>query len=219
MHKESLERLEQRRLKSLAADYRKKGYRVIIHPRHDDLPSFFGGYQPDLLASKKGDSIAVEIKSRATLKSAGWLKDIANEISSKPGWRLELVVTNPAKQVRDMRDTNAQTADVLVLKQRLEEAKGLLEKGLLEAALLVGWSAAEGALRRLAVAENVSFENAAALLKGLYSRGLLEPAKYEQLNHFSKLRSSVGHGLSSEHIDQRTLGQFLLLVSELPELA
>ena len=165
-----------RKPKRLAADYQKRGYIVVTHPSQEDLPSFFGSYQPDLIASKGDEHIAVEVKTSATLSSTGELASVANNLSQQPGWRLEFVVTNPPSH-----EVAEPVAELSSLMERLSTAQKLLASNEHEAAVLIGWAAAEGAMRRVADAENVPISSSIAVVKELRSRGLLEPDEYKNL--------------------------------------
>jgi hypothetical protein len=64
------------------------------------------------------------------------------------------------------------------------------------AALLLLWSGTEGALRRLAMHENVELESLAPayVLKRLYTLGLLGRDQYRTLSETVRLRNQAAHG-------------------------
>ena len=52
----------ERKLQEIAADYRARGYDVLIEPGPEDVPAFLTGVRPDLIARGPHDSIVVEMK-------------------------------------------------------------------------------------------------------------------------------------------------------------
>ena len=52
-----------RKQRSVAREYRKRGYQMVEQPRWDSLPSFLRGFSPDLIATKDDDCAVVEIKT------------------------------------------------------------------------------------------------------------------------------------------------------------
>jgi len=76
--------------------------------------------------------------------------------------------------------------------------------GHLAAALLLLWSATEGALRLLANREDVELESLAPayVLKRLYMPGLRARAQYQTLDEVMRLRDQVGHGFQASIMPQ-----------------
>ena len=95
--------LEHRRVLSLAREYRNEGYDVTVYPQAHDLPELLSNCPLDLVARGKNDVIAVEVRSRKTLKLNGFedLRRMTETIQQIPGWMFELVVTNPRSKSDD----------------------------------------------------------------------------------------------------------------------
>ena len=69
--------LEKQRARTLAEEYRSKGYQVIEEPSQEQLPDFLSNYQPDLLIQKGHEGVVVEVKSRSSLAKDSKIRDLA----------------------------------------------------------------------------------------------------------------------------------------------
>lgn len=83
---------EVRTQKRIARQYRTLGYDVVERPEPQHLPDFIRDTAPDLVARSASDNVVVEIKRHAALKGSNDLVGLAERVSDRPGWRLELVV-------------------------------------------------------------------------------------------------------------------------------
>lgn len=77
--------------RSVAREYRRRGYEVIEQPRGDSLPSFLRGFVPDLIAIKDDDRAVVEIKTAESLYGSNEIKELAAAVEAHAGWRFELI--------------------------------------------------------------------------------------------------------------------------------
>lgn len=187
-------------MRDVAREYRNAGYEVRMHPSGTDLPSFLKDFQPDLLAVSEAESVVVEVKSQADLTSASELSLLAARISEQPGWRLELVVTNP-------RGTRTELADPHTLWQRIVTSRQLAMQGHAEAAFLLMWTATEAVLRIIADREDVSVDRLppAAIVRRLSILGLVDRDDYRTLEEAAQLRNTLVHGFSSREVDAHLL--------------
>ena len=62
--------LEERKVKELANEYKKKGYTVFMYPTKENIPDFLGDYKPDLIAISDREKLVIEVKSKSTIKSS-----------------------------------------------------------------------------------------------------------------------------------------------------
>ena len=79
----------------VAQKYRLLGYEVEENPEAAHLPEFMEDLHPDIVARSKFDNVVVEVKEKSALKGSNDLVGIAQQISSHPDWRFELVVLPP----------------------------------------------------------------------------------------------------------------------------
>jgi Holliday junction resolvase len=60
---------ERQRLISIASEYEDQGYKVKLQPSPDELPDFLSAFEPDLIATGKGETVVVEVKTREELRN------------------------------------------------------------------------------------------------------------------------------------------------------
>ncbi len=203
--------LERAAIKRLANEYAQKGYEVIIGPEPGDLPAALANYRVDLVAKRGDEVIIVDVKTRRTLNDKPDLRGLARAVKGLPGWRLELVVTNPRH--KRVAPDGVVLPGPAALAKRLEEAEGLAKAKHLEAALLLAWSAAEGLLRIVAEHEGVEVESdsPASILKRLYSLGLMAKTSYGEFQRRLDDRNAVIHGFALRKLDYKALKRFTVL--------
>jgi hypothetical protein len=185
---------EYERLLEVAREYHEKGYDIILHPGQAELPEFLANHQPDLIARGPDETVVVEVRSRDSLIRSRELTPLAEILADRPGWRLELVVTNPTGRKPGVYPYKSLSfADI---RTKLQEVEKLLASGSLEATLLVCWAAAEAIIRLTAVEQDVNLEQLSPLsaLKTTFSLGILSRADYKVLERAYELRSRVAHG-------------------------
>lgn len=180
-------------IKSLATQYENRGYRILIHPSHSELPSFFKNYRPDMVALSEKENVAIEVKSGEPLAGDKRLLEIARLINKQEGWRLEVLSLGqrPAKVLE------SEPIPVNEVRRRMRSAQILLKSGQLEAALLLAWSALEGALRRNARASDINFKSSQLgyVIRQAYSSGILNWREYNTLVGVLEMRNRIAHGL------------------------
>jgi hypothetical protein len=180
---------ERQRLISIASEYEDQGYKVKLQPSPDELPDFLSAFEPDLIATGKGETVVVEVKTREELRNEQSVAALETALRNRPGWRFELIIDGPPTQHR-------KTLDVIQIRASLDEADELQRNRHLAAALLLLWSATEGALRLLAGRENIELESLAPgyVLTRLYTLGLLGREQYQILDEIMRLRNQAAHG-------------------------
>ena len=187
--------LEKSKLDQLAAEFRSKGYRVLLHPGNDQLPGFLKSFEPDLIATSTTENVVVEVRSPDALQSPDFVR-LAEAIEHAPGWRLQLAVVDiPAPQELPQR---AEVAGVEQVRAFLDQARTLLTEERLEPAAILGWSAVEAILRRHAERLGVDARRrgSAYLLKHLYTAGTLDEQQYETFERMLELRNALVHGFA-----------------------
>jgi hypothetical protein len=192
-----------RRIHAIAEDFRTRGFHVAV-PSGDDpvLKEVLGDYQPDLLAIRGEEHVAIEIKTHAEKLPVARYQNIARRVGRHPGWRLLLYSHDP-----DCLEEITAGYDFLPsedeTRERLRRAQRMLEAGEVEAGFLLGWSALEGSVRKRIRDRSEPFETLglAALLKHLYSEGELTHEQLEWLLETQSLRDRVVHGFKSEDME------------------
>ena len=180
---------EHDRLDKIAQDYRARGYEVKIQPGREDLPDFLSSFEPDLIASGKGETVVVEVKTRRELNTPPLPQTLEAALQNRAGWRFELVIDGRDAELRE-------TLTLHQIRGLLETAKELERPAFSIAALLTLWSATEGALRLLAQREHVELESLAPayVVNKLYTVGLLGRDQLQTLREAMRLRNQAAHG-------------------------
>ena len=71
---------EHQRLAEIANEYTQQGYSVKIEPDNDSLPDFLAGLHPDLIATRDGETLVVEVRSRREIAQAADVTAIENAL-------------------------------------------------------------------------------------------------------------------------------------------
>lgn len=203
----------------VAGRLREDGYEVFVEPSADELPFDLGGYRPDLVARRDNEGLIIELKRTEQRLSIDRYVDAAALIRQHAGWRFILIPTER------LEETGLQTLLRVPsrgeLANQAEAASLLIERQLFSAAFVTAWSGIEGVLRLIA-AENaipVSALSPVALVKHLYSQGLLSRAQFDALQRLVEVRNRVIHGFAEPQIAEVapvTLGLLLELLSVAP---
>ena len=202
---------EQQRLLEVAREYREHGYEVVVGPTPEQLPRFLAAFRIDMLASKVDERVVVEVRSQDSLTGAPELDALAEAIHDQPGWRFDLVVTNP-KDRSGLPFKDATSLEQHDIAYRLQEAHQLSAQEHGEAALLLAWSATEALLRAIAETEAIPVQlgNPAQLVKTLFTYGLLDTDQLSVLQAGVQARNFVAHGYQERadvaDVVQRLLG-------------
>lgn len=208
---------EHTRLLEVAREYRSKGYKVFAEPRPSELSPFIppqlAELKPDLIAVSGEDRVVVEIKTEQTVRSDEYLVRLAEAIEGLPGWRLELVLTNPRPVRRTLGTTLAEgevSARLSLVEELVERSEGL------PAAYVLLWTAAEAIMRR--VAERKRFDAPPApsrLLKELLFVGLMSRSEHDALARLAEIRNPLVHGMGVDGLSKEQFYQYLSIVRKL----
>jgi hypothetical protein len=176
-------------LDQVAREYRADGYEVVVHPRPAILPGFLRGVRPDILAFRGDQKVLVEIVSGPPRDEAAELSELARAVQQHPGWRFDFVHV-PAPAARQA------SLGAEEIRRQLEAVRAIAAAGHGAAALVLGWSAAEAALRLLADEHSVPYEphRPRELVRTLTAAGLLEQEDNDALARGWEARNRAGHG-------------------------
>jgi len=182
--------IEQTRLYLIAEEYKQRGYVVTVSPAPKRLPKFLTKFTPDIVAEGPNESVVIEVKSNRRFRGTDYWKELSSVVRQHPGWRLELVVNNTSL------GQPPETIPEELIRERLHEGEQLSEQGMLAAALLVTWSAAEAVMRLAGKQNEIELPDfrPSTLISRLYSDGLLERDEYDFLLDCMRVRNAVAHG-------------------------
>jgi hypothetical protein len=209
--------LHDEKLESLASDYARRGFVVVKEPSAKQLPFDLGEYRPDLVASKDSAGVIIEVKTSASRISVDRFQQVADEVSTHPGWRF-LLVTLDDVDTREIPTTASELPDWAQLDEKLKRLDGMMAMPLLEPGLLYLWSIFEAALRRRAIAQNIPVERLPAnmLLKHLYSQGEVSVDQVDVFQAFLEKRNRLAHG-GNEVLDPEFIRMLIRSVKDVIE--
>ncbi len=189
-----------RAVQDTAERLRAQGWHVTIEPSETDLPAPLHGFRPDLLARRGQEHLVVQVASRqrsASMRSVA----LAEQVNRLPGWRLDMVYAPEPPLIEDQEQ----------LLNRAARARDLATSDP-EAALLLGWSAMEGTLHRLADSRGGDVDSAGALLARLASLGAIDEDEHELLRDALHTRNALVHGQKGPAPDVGQLDRLMELI-------
>ncbi len=214
---------EKRRARSIAEDYRIRGYAVVEEPSQEQLPDFLAGYSPTILAYKEGesaeslgDSVAVLVKARQLPGKERRVGELADLLRNKPGWKFELALVE-ADGLLDIVDA-ARPFDREDIRQCQDEAESLLNAGFKEASLLRAWAGVEATVRLLleedglmTEEEDISPDRLAStrLLGSAVYYGVMSQEDYLFLTEAMRLRNACVHGFALQDCDSALVTEII----------
>jgi len=205
---------EELSIQKVAEQYENDGYEVHIRPGGAALPSFLGGFEPDIIAHKAAEHVVVEVKEQRHLAGDHSVAYLGSKVNAQPGWRFDLVVM-PSDEWPDEITERSVERDATGIKALLNTARGLLILGQIEAACLIAWSALEAALRQSAQQNGIALESKSPQLvvRTLHTEGLMSRAEYDRTQDALQVRNALAHGLEVE----RVTGEIPTFLIELAE--
>ncbi len=164
------------------------GFRVVVHPRRDTLPTFLQELQPDTVAYKDTRNLVIEVmaQSHASRTKERVLRERFKE---HPDWELRLVYAPPASPDADIPVISRQTVS-----EHLDRLDASAEAMGPTAALLTGWAVFEAAARTLFPSSLTRPQPPARLIETLASEGHVTPDEADLLRRLSRTRNEVAHG-------------------------
>jgi hypothetical protein len=115
-------------------------------------------------------------------------------VNAQPGWRIDLVVTNPRKQAIVRKGIALLDRDEA--QERLMAARQLLSLEQVESAFVMAWSAIETQLRQFGESGPVPVDYVGenTLLRDAYGFGMIALNDYETLREALQQRNAIVHG-------------------------
>lgn len=208
--------LERERLLKLAEEYHQKGYEVFFHPNLEDLPDFLNNYCPDMIVRRGEENVVIEVKSRSSLNSSSnqYLRNLAQAVERHPGWRFELVMTNPEDTMYSLKaEGSLQKHEI---ESQLQVARQLTTQHP-ESAILYSWSLVEATLRLIAQKEELSLQrfDPLYLVKQLAIEGVISQSEYQLLMNALLLRNPIAHGFKTTQLTQNSIYELIELTEQL----
>jgi uncharacterized protein YutE (UPF0331/DUF86 family) len=205
------------KIRQVAKEYEKKGYKVVIEPRGTKIPSFIKNYQPDLIATNEKETVIIEVKTRADFATIDKLRDIADLINKKKNWRFELIVTSDKTSISNETERMTHDLNSVEIQKNLKEVRSVLQIGLLAAAFILCWATLESLSRQMLLEDkkNLHNKNSLTLIKTLFSLGYLTRTDYEGLEKLFMTRNQIVHGYKAKDLDKKSVERLLNITQKL----
>lgn len=177
-----------------------EGYRVIRHPRREDVPQFLGHFLPDALAVGRQPNLVLEVIRKGSPNAEEKVRRLKTLLGERPDWRLEILYSGEAEGGLPPTTTQA-------ISELLISAKHICTQEP-RAALLLTWAALEALARRLEPQRTARPQSPGRIIELLAGAGYIAPSEAESLRAAANLRNRFVHGDLSVHpamIDVRGL--------------
>ncbi len=185
--------VEREALSRLRVRFEAEGYRFLAEPRKTDLPEFLQTQHPDALAIGPSETVVIEAKRHRTKATDLHLTNLAQEISSHPGWRLLVVYAG-----EDSDDVmHLPPAEKFQVDQAIEEARTLKIQGQNRYAIVAAWSLFEALARRLYAEDTRILSRTlspAQIVERLAMDGHLDSEEARHLRDLISVRNRSVHG-------------------------
>jgi hypothetical protein len=206
-------------LNKVADRYRNLGFKVILHPTADDLPTFAKDFKVQILATKDDASVlAVAKGSPSELQADSEVARYTEVTQKQPGWRLDVFVLGPDTAAMPERREAQEPADDDI-RRAISDAERMLKEGFASQAVIAAWAVLEAAMRRRLVAAGGKADYGTSprtMLNELFSVGVFSNSVLRELEGLFQLRNIIVHGFavpafrpSSVEFLLRTAGQLL----------
>ena len=195
-----------------AVEYRSRGYEVL---REEPL-EFFPGYRADLLVRKGGETKVIAVQTRSSLALKPEIRELAEALSSKPGWSFELLLVSEPERLDAPEGTRP--FEELDIYHRIDEAEKVLAAGFNNAAFLLAWSACEAAVRILVNAAGVEIKRVtwpSHVLGHAAMQGILSENDDRFLSEMLAYRNALSHGFETVDFDAGRVRDLIVAAKKL----
>ena len=190
------------RLEHVAERYREQGYKVILDPTPDDLPSFAKDFKVEILASRPDGNVLASAKANTTeFESDKNLPRYAEIVQNQQGWRYDVFVLGPPASIPPTREIA--DASETQIERTLATSDQLSQAGFVPQAVLTAWAAFESAMRHRLRSNGGKAGwgvSPRSMLNELVSSGILAQGEFRELEELSRLRNIIAHGFSVPEI-------------------
>ena len=185
-----------RALDRAKAGYEADGYTVSVEAQLL-IP---GGFRADAVARRDDETVVIEVCSAdLSDRDRDRLGRLAQVVATQAGWRVDIITYEPEVPPPDPHREDAV--------RRVEEARQVADVSA-DAAVLLTWSAIEGALLLLSQQRDLGSVRSVqprTLIHKLTIDGVLSDNQAVELGDFAKMRNHIAHGLRSYQPDPERL--------------
>jgi hypothetical protein len=211
---------EAQRVRQLANEYARKGYKVVYPRSEKDLPNFLRteDYLPDLVATSENENLVIEVKTSETMRHDTKLSKVSELVNRQPGWHFLFVLTNPKRDAPDAQEPTNRRWRELLAKSRHPALK---TPDLIEAAFLLAWAALEGAIRDAAahdrpkrVAKHAVTKPPMSLIRDAAILGLIDRKDLTHLETLFQMRNKIVHSIDGYTLSNQDVQELQRIVGD-----
>lgn len=172
----------------IASGFERDGYQFVQN-KEVDIPKGSLRYQPDFVAQKGNQFIAIEIKARRTASGERSLSRIKQDIESDINWKFQVFYADEVLDPKPLSKSDNET-----LLKIIKEAERAADEGYLNAAFLLSWGAFESAAR---INHSKIFskpQTPGRMITILSERGEITADHAQQLRLLAQVRNNLIHG-------------------------
>jgi REase_AHJR-like len=199
-------------LEGLRESYEARGFKFVLRPPRDLLPTPFGSYQPDAIALGPKSNVAIEVISSNSKSKRDQVEQLSERVRSAAGW--DMVVMYAPSSPSDTRGLQPFGLDTL--REELADVSDLAGSRHVRSAFVAAWGLLEAVVRaaepsQAAGRSLLPREIVQILLEG----GYLSEDDGKRLRRLIRLRNSVVHGGLEETVTVDNVRYLVSLISKL----
>ncbi|VTR96731.1 Uncharacterized protein OS=Bacillus cereus H3081.97 GN=BCH308197_0973 PE=4 SV=1 [Gemmata massiliana] len=206
----------EQRLNLVADRYRNLGFKVVLHPKADDLPPFAKDFQVQVLATKDDKSVLTVAKaSPSELQTDTDVARYAEIIDGQPGWKLDVFVLGADAPALPGKGDAREPADDEI-RRAIADTEQMLKAGFASQAVIAAWAVLETAMRRRLVSvgrKAVYGTSPRTMLNELLSTGGFSNSEFRDLEGLFQLRNIIVHGFAVPQF-QNSAVEFLIRMAK-----
>ncbi len=193
---QSRQSLYEQKVISTTQELLESGYEILPLGADCRMPFDLDGYSPDLIATKNGGGVIVDIKASRNRSPVDRFQGIAKKVAAHPGWRFLLVpLSNEGESALQL--TSESLPSWQELESQLESLELLTQEALYEPSILFASRILEASLRKRVMMLDMPIASfpITNLLNHLFSNGEISIVQVELFKSFLAIRNPVAHGM------------------------
>lgn len=206
-------------LHALAAHYVGRGYRFLVNPPPDFVPSFLEGFRPDAIALKDDGGVVFEIKAGRGA-GLGRAEELARRTKEHPGWTFEIVFADNFARERGwiFAPEQIEPPSMDDVAQLRSEIQTLIDNGQTRPALLMSWAVLEALTRSLMPSGRGRRSRPLTgwqVIEQLATLGRVDEAEVGELKRLLTVRNALAHGDLTANLPLEDVVALLSLIDRL----
>lgn len=193
---QSRQSLYEQKVISTTQELLESGYEILPLDSEFKMPFDLDGYSPDLIATKNGGGVIVDIKASRNRSPIDRFQEIAKKVAAHPGWRFLLVpLSNEGEDALKL--TSESLPSWQELESQLMSLESMTQEVLFEPSVLFASRILEASLRKRVMMLDMPIASfpIGNLLNHLFSNGEISIVQVELLRSFLTIRNTVAHGM------------------------